>query len=228
MPKREGVYSRLNFAFTLAEVLITLGIIGVVAALTIPPLVQKHKKMVVETRLKHFYSTINQAIVLSETENLSKEDWWLVLPDGCSNTGSEACLTNLFNKYFKNYLAYSKVEYKAKTTNVNFGALYIYFNNGSVIVNSYKAKDWIFFVDAKMLDKPAVAGKDYFQFGFYPDEDAASRLGARKNNWYKKGVEPYITWNWDGTTEGLLKTKDYAKYLQMHEWKIPDNYPIKF
>lgn len=38
--------------FTLAEVLITLGIIGVVAALTLPALVQNYRNQVVETRLK--------------------------------------------------------------------------------------------------------------------------------------------------------------------------------
>lgn len=37
--------------FTLAEVLITLGIIGVVAALTMPMLMQKYNNSVAETRL---------------------------------------------------------------------------------------------------------------------------------------------------------------------------------
>ena len=49
-------------AFTLAEVLITLGIIGVVAAMTLPALIQSYANTVVETRLAKFYSTINQAI----------------------------------------------------------------------------------------------------------------------------------------------------------------------
>ena len=40
-------------AFTLAEVLITLGIIGVVAALTLPTLIQNHQKQVYVTQLKH-------------------------------------------------------------------------------------------------------------------------------------------------------------------------------
>ena len=48
--------------FTLAEVLITLGIIGVVAALTIPTLIQNYKKREVETSLEKIYTTVNQAI----------------------------------------------------------------------------------------------------------------------------------------------------------------------
>src|SRR5574344_1640540 len=42
--------------FTLAEVLITLGIIGVVAAITIPTLINSYKKQVLQTRIKTFYS----------------------------------------------------------------------------------------------------------------------------------------------------------------------------
>lgn len=45
-------------AFTLAEVLITLGIIGVVAALTLPSLIHKHKINVLESQFKKAYSVI--------------------------------------------------------------------------------------------------------------------------------------------------------------------------
>lgn len=52
-----------NFlAFTLAEVLITLGIIGVVAALTIPTLVQNYQKKQYVTQLKKAYTTLSQVI----------------------------------------------------------------------------------------------------------------------------------------------------------------------
>lgn len=49
-------------AFTLAEVLITLGIIGVVVALTLPSLIQKYQEQVLENQLKKMYSTISQGI----------------------------------------------------------------------------------------------------------------------------------------------------------------------
>ena len=54
--------------FTLAEVLITLGIIGIVAAMTLPALVGKYQKKVTVTRLKKFYSTMQQAIQLAEKD----------------------------------------------------------------------------------------------------------------------------------------------------------------
>ena len=48
-------------AFTLAEVLITIGIIGVVAAMTLPVLVTKYRHKEYETRFKKAYSVIAQA-----------------------------------------------------------------------------------------------------------------------------------------------------------------------
>ena len=47
-------------AFTLAEVLITLGIIGVVAAVTIPVMIANHKKQTLKTQLLKTYSELGQ------------------------------------------------------------------------------------------------------------------------------------------------------------------------
>lgn len=44
--------------FTLAEVLITLGIIGVVAAMTLPTLISNYQKSVALNRLKQTYAQI--------------------------------------------------------------------------------------------------------------------------------------------------------------------------
>ena len=56
-------------AFTLAEVLITLAIIGVVAALTIPSVIQNYTYRMTESKLAKFYSLMNQAILMSKIDN---------------------------------------------------------------------------------------------------------------------------------------------------------------
>ena len=56
-------------AFTLAEVLITLGIIGVVAAMTMPSLIQHHREKAMVTSLEKFVSTISQAVELYKADN---------------------------------------------------------------------------------------------------------------------------------------------------------------
>ena len=56
---------RRHAGFTLAEVLITLGIIGVVAAMTIPTLMSNTGKAEFKTAFKKVISTVNQAVTMS-------------------------------------------------------------------------------------------------------------------------------------------------------------------
>ena len=89
-------------AFTLAEVLITLGIIGVVAAMTLPALIQKNNAKSLEVAFKKAYSNLynafNQVIaegypvyVLNPTEDR---------PDGGVDTNSEFA-QQVYSKYKK-------------------------------------------------------------------------------------------------------------------------------
>ena len=57
-----GLGRGCNVAFTLAEVLITLAIIGVVVAMTMPTLIQNHQKKSLEVATKKFYSMMSQAV----------------------------------------------------------------------------------------------------------------------------------------------------------------------
>lgn len=52
---------RTTKAFTLAEVLVTLGIIGVVSAMTLPTLVKSHQRQVYVTQLHKVYNEFSQA-----------------------------------------------------------------------------------------------------------------------------------------------------------------------
>lgn len=52
-----------NYGFTLAEVLVTLGIIGVVSAMTIPTLMQNHQKKTYVTQLHKVYNELQQAFL---------------------------------------------------------------------------------------------------------------------------------------------------------------------
>ena len=61
-------YIKTN-GFTLAEVLITLGIIGVVAALTLPALIANFKDKELAVRAKKSYSIISQAIQKYQADN---------------------------------------------------------------------------------------------------------------------------------------------------------------
>ena len=121
-------------AFTLAEVLITLGIIGVVSALTLPVLVQKYRNNVVETKLKKFYSEINQAIQLSEAEYGAKETWYLdsnaygMLGNyGDEDTTGISIPEKWFMKYFGSHMTIVQVKHDEKNRPI------FYFKDGSAL-----------------------------------------------------------------------------------------------
>ena len=56
-------------AFTLAEVLITLGIIGVVAAMTMPSLINSTQKQELVAQYKKVYSVLSQAYLMISNDN---------------------------------------------------------------------------------------------------------------------------------------------------------------
>lgn len=98
------------FGFTLAEVLITLAIIGIVAALTIPSVIQKYKEQATVTAVKKVYSTLSQAYTMALAENGSPENWntgtWIVTDQDDPNYGEYAPdgainLANILAPYMK-------------------------------------------------------------------------------------------------------------------------------
>lgn len=64
-----------KFGFTLAEVLITLGIIGVVTAMTIPNLIQNNFEKKTISQLRETQSIISQAVRMAEEEYGDVEGW---------------------------------------------------------------------------------------------------------------------------------------------------------
>ncbi len=72
-----------KLGFTLAEVLITLGIIGVVAAMTIPTLMQKTNDSEIKSSYKKMMSVLNQAISMNFA--LDGVDFSTISAGGSSN-----------------------------------------------------------------------------------------------------------------------------------------------
>lgn len=81
-------------AFTLAEVLITLGIIGVVAALTIPNLMNAHKAARYRSQFLKSYSTLQQVFRLMQEDGVSTDP----------TTYAHGTFYKTFGKYLKGTL----------------------------------------------------------------------------------------------------------------------------
>lgn len=92
-------------AFTLAEVLVTLGIIGVVAAMTMPTLINNHRRIVFETQFKAAHSIINQAVLSMGNDNIDLNKYY------CGNNARNDATTHDFIKNFANYVQVVKSDY---------------------------------------------------------------------------------------------------------------------
>lgn len=75
-------------AFTLAEVLVTLGIIGIVAAIMLPSVIEKQREKAIVASLKKTYSILNSAYSSAVSEYGTPDEWGLgdsTSPDAANN-----------------------------------------------------------------------------------------------------------------------------------------------
>lgn len=89
-------------AFTLAEVLITLGIIGVVAAMTLPTLIRNYEKKVAAIRLHHFSSLMQQAARM-RTKDVINGDFQEFNTTEIAKYNPDD-MEKFFNRYWKPYV----------------------------------------------------------------------------------------------------------------------------
>ena len=127
----ETVFSRFTShfslpkaAFTLAEVLITLGIIGVVAAITLPSLIQRNVEKQRVAQLKKAYSELSQAYNLAIAENGAPTEWGM---GGMYEEKSHYIMAKNMRKFLK--LSVDCVDMTAEQTRVNCGHDNLYRNN---------------------------------------------------------------------------------------------------
>ena len=228
--------TKARFGFTLAEVLITLGIIGVVAAMTIPTLMSTFAKQRTETQLKAFYSRINQTIKMSIADNGDPDGW--VEEKAYSYDEQVEFLKQYIFPYMKN------LGYKECTIGqigvciylMDGGAMWFSVDrNGGDIEYYVNKKD----TDLKYQDRKTVVNMQRKVFSFQLAKATGKALGGGKIDSTRTStdfVTPYV-FMWDGTEEGLTKNGTWAcvkgctncgyctKMIQLNGWKIPKNYP---
>ena len=202
-------------AFTLSEVLITLGIIGTVAAITMPSLINNYQKQSTAAKVKKFYNTINNAVNLSAAENGDVNTWF---PEKKDNTYEENA--KFVRTYILPYLKYTKAE-KCSETSILFC---VYLIDGGLMTwrTDKNGTDIVYYVNGKSEKNT----HNYFPFQF----NKATNISP------KTFVEPY-TFRWNGEYETLKTNEDLGcrkdctnpayctKMLQLNNWQFPKNYP---
>ncbi len=234
---------KLSCGFTLAEVLITLGIIGVVAAMTIPNLIQNQQKRKMEAVLKEDYSILQQVVKFTEYDDVSLD---LAIPD--STEGMKLW----FETFMKPHLKYGAICYnkagcwqnkghaKALTGAIAYadnnaigigqGLITIRLLNGSnlcidgwtspthlksIFGVDVPSSSLIMYIDVNGDSLPNTVGKDIFIFVWTPDEG----LVPAGKDVSKELVDKNCSMSAGGSTAGyycMKKVKDNG-------WVIPDD-----
>ncbi len=229
-----------KFAFTLTEVLITLGIIGIVAAMTIPNLITNYQKKQTVTKLQKAISVLNQAYKLSYDENgdLSPEE--------------QAALgaSEYFKKYWEPYIKVNQFCESAQdcgyasnppmymingqltdwgwgsnSTRTLFSTMdgFVYF-----IISSYwktldqvQVSNPVVFVDLNGDGKPNRLGRDIFELILVSDGKGVQPYGTNLSN---DDVDKYCSYEasiYDSDTVTCVEK------IKRAGWIIDSSYPWK-
>jgi len=254
MKKNENVKSLLTYlpihlftlkklaAFTLAEVLITLGIIGVVAAMTIPTLIQAQQKRKIEAVLKEDYSVIQQVMKFTEYDDVSLD---LNVPDDLDGA------KKWFETFMQPHLKFSSVCYdsagcwQAKNPTrtldgstaqwnrtgigVGIGIVTVKLLNGSNLdIDGYSQYDMkrffgvdtksetslAFYIDANGDNLPNVIGKDIFILVW--TEDGIFPAGISETN-------ETINQNCSSSASGINPGYYCLMRIKNNGWEIPND-----
>ena len=190
-------------AFTLSEVLITLAIIGIVAAMTIPTLIQKNFEKQTVAKLRETQSILSQAMRMAEDEYGDPSGWNLT----GSNSESAVIIANNLKPYLKlatdcgvkdsKYACVSKNQYKGLNGSElgrigNFATrsecYKIALLNGSSIwwraLNESEDRFITFWIDVNGKYQPNMYGKDLFVFVYEKSSNSIKPHGSNKNDDY--------------------------------------------
>ena len=203
---------KIKKGFTLAEVLITLGIIGIVAAMTIPNLMLKIEGKRTATKLRAFQSIMSQAIRMSEDEYGDIGSWglgwneasvklmaerlkpFMKIAVDCGTSDTKGlCVPVSQYKHLDGSIDANSKSYRTDKRTYKFVMLNgtsVWFATPITADNQYQTIAW-FYVDVNGKAMPNVIGRDLYMFeyrdgGFYP--------GGAPDSLYKKCGLPKSGW----------------------------------
>ncbi len=210
-----------------------MGVIGIVAAITMPTLIQNHKKKVAVTQLKATYSILSQALETSKNENGDIATWDFELNN-----------IDFANKYVLPYLKIASTnnyywavkarmpnggQYLAWPANENKmkeNPIYILPNGSAIIIAHFLDLRIEAVIDINGLKGPNLLGIDGFVFYYNPNENKLTPLGYNL-----KRDELLGGTNSDYSCSKTLNIGNYyqgswcASVIMQDGWEIKDDYP---
>ncbi len=191
--ERKASLTPVGEGFTLAEVLITLGIIGVVAAMTMPTLIKNYQKKQTATQMRKTYAVLENALTMARAEHGELKEW--EGPKGYIKDGNYDGIEAFAKKYILPYIKYTKTCKGCEDYEITL------LNGNSLLAQ----------------DNPALAGKAPYQI-FMPDGTILS-LYTRQQ---ERSDDPTIMWkvkvafDINGKKKPNVISKDVAQ-IEMRE-----------
>lgn len=199
-----------SLAFTLAEVLLTMTIIGVVAAMTIPTLHYQKVKKEYTTKLKNFYSRMDNAVLDMEADYGSFRD-----------LNKPANGYNWYMKYIDPYVGHQYVKDGNK----------VFYSDGSMLTDFGIGSCLDVVYDINGLKGPDREGYDRFRFLFcFVKGERIGHFGNDDIFFGTYGSGQVAA----GTSRESMISKCQengawcTRLLQNDQWEFKGDYPYKF
>ncbi len=232
----KGIQKSAFTAFTLAEVLITLGIIGVVAAMTLPVITEKYDKMITVNRLKKVYNLFEQSITMAKAK-YGEETF---IPDCGSRDYCvynaelflEALQPSQCKKNLNNYVNTIRNILNGYTQFASLSQCK-QLKDGTIFFTSFSYGYTVYLIDINGAKNPNRFGRDLFTFIHVPQVPmyySKINLGigsiAVPNNGkpglYPAGYIEDVGWS---TCSRTKATGNCTYKIIKDGWKIKDDYP---
>ena len=242
---KNGGYMKKKKAFTLAEVLITLGIIGIVASMTLPAIIQKNQKTVAVTRIKKTYALLlqafNSAQVDADPNGLTMLSYLSVVDEENDQKALTFFVENYIKSKFKIIKDYGYVTSSSAGLpnyyplngvidadgNTFYGSKkYIFIlSDGSIIYigiggDTTTARYLVAHIDINGVQKPNTIGKDVFcMVFFFPKVNSVKFFTLDKQ---KTRADYLRTCN---KSAGTIDSRTCGALLQHDGWEMKSDYP---
>lgn len=226
---------KLKCAFTLAEVLITLGIIGIVAAMTMPALIANHRKKVFTTKVKYTYNIVSNALLSSVAENGAPNTWDFGSKknsEGNSSLQDPEHTKQMAQKYFRPY-------FKVIREGSDDNGYYIVISNGITLTFNTDGS-----TDSSGIYTPSAlyiiasfnnntkqywaSTRDYSKTDIFMTININEKNARVKFfNWGGETRNGIINESHYGCSNRISKNRRYgcAALIQHDGWEIKDDYP---
>ena len=244
----------INHAFSLAEALITIALIGIVATIVIGNIVSKNTKHMIKTRLRQTDTILTQVFKRAEVY-YGDASSWSDIPSSGMNKYSNAAKNQTINFIQKYMLPYMKAEFKADISYSNMGyKTGIKYPNGSLLYSVTETRNFIrldngiilmpyaassgtvtnggisIMADVNGHKGPNIIGTDIFYWQF---NSSSKKLGTMQEIGFGTRYNLTTGLPTEYSTLQTIKENCYDKanalscssLIKYNNWEIPDDYP---